>query len=718
MANLSSPRPVPLYRCSCESSSRSHRRVGLLAATGLLLIIGGGCHDVSKFGVGTPCNDDQDCRSPLVCRNGGCALKAEGALTAVAGTAVSPSGTSGAAFTQGGRGTLETQPLGVGAAWSVSGTTAAQGASSSDASRGGSLATAASDGGAAGQLGDHGGTTTSSLPIGGAATGGGSESSLPSGGTAFGGTGSGGTSGAGFGGVWTAGTTHAGAAGEGSAAAGAASVTTPPRCQFDRDCQSTHCVDGFCCDSPCTEQCKACNLAGTEGRCTRVIKAQPVGARTPCKNPGTVCGGICSGADDQCSYPDSSTVCELSPRCLSPFTRLDGKACNGEGACASSIQSSCYPRFCNVNTDSKCGPATYTQVDVNAKHTCAIVSNGTVRCWGANDYGQSYLPAKKNYLVPTDLGFAYTAKSVAAGWGHSCTLLHDGEVLCWGSNFNGSLGCMESSLDYPQLCKAFPADSGVRSIEAGNEQTCALRDTGRIYCWGRGDQGQIGDGGSGDTGHRFTPTLVYGITNAASVAGGLWHTCAVLSDGAVKCWGRNDQGCLGNFGADAIYPKPVAVNGIDGTLGRAKAVDPSVASTCILMDDGSIRCAGSNSNGQLGAGGSSSSNCPVPVQAPTKFSALANGAFFVCGVVSPKSVKCWGRGDQGALGNGDFVDSPTPVDVLLPEGVEVASIVAKLHHVCIIDTKGRIWCWGDNDYGQLGNGTQDDSAVPVLVPSP
>lgn len=657
-----------------------------------------GCLNIPEYGIGTACDEVKACREPLVCSEGYCAPSANTSTSTTRSFSAGNSGVGGAtASIAGGRTDRET-------------TNSRQGGSNST-----EVATTITptSPGLGGSWSNTGSGVATVLGLGGTATTDNPRAFATSH-AGVGGFGASRSSEVSFGSSGVAGVVEmhdtAGLAGQTGVV-----ESLSPTCLHDSECSTGNCVDGYCCDSACTEQCEACNLEGHQGRCMTLTSGQPVGKRTPCINPGTLCGGSCSG-ELSCSYPDSATTCNESSLCRTPFTRLDRMACDGLGYCAAAMTSDCFPSVCNMNTDGQCGAHVYTQVDVSESHSCAVTSAGIVKCWGSNvDYGVLGLAAKSVYLVPTTVEFLLDVKQVAAGWGHTCALQRDGAVQCWGTNFNGDLGCTTPTRIVSDTCSTFPAGSGVSAIVAGGEQSCALMPDGKMRCWGRGELGQIGDGGRA---HRFSPTPVADVSNAVSMTAGIWHVCAVVEGGAVKCWGENASGKLG-VGTASIYPRPSPVIGIDGIEARALAASAGIQNTCFLLDDQRIRCSGLNDFGQLGNTQQAQSWVPVVTsQVPMTFTQVTVGGDFVCALDSSESVQCWGRGTYGTLGNGEFSDSAVPVNVSFPAGVRIKQIAAKYNHACAVDTIGSIWCWGDNSFGQLGDGTQKTSSEPVMAGPP
>lgn len=372
-------------------------------------------------------------------------------------------------------------------------------------------------------------------------------------------------------------------------------------------------------------------------------------------------------------------------------------------------------QVCNINTDGNCGPAAYTQVDVADTNTCAVVSDGTLRCWGGNAQGQLGPKTTGSHLVPFQIPDQQKVRSVATGWGSTCVLLWTGQVNCWGYNVNGQLGCLNpvTSNNGPQ-CTPFAPGSQVSGIVAGAERACARLTDGTVQCWGRNDHYDLGNGTNVNS---FSPVVASGVVDAAAIATGLWQACAVIANGTAKCWGANDRAQLGN-GTTAANSVATLVYGEDGITDSVVAASPAEDHSCVLLADGSVQCFGENQYGQLGDGKTVASNVPVASQFPKPAIGIVAGAKFTCAIVGGGLVQCLGYGASGQLGNGAFAQSSTPVPVDLPEAVSVKSLAARYTHACALSVEGRLWCWGANSAGQLGNGATANSNVPVEVAAP
>src|SRR2546427_6303076 len=263
-----------------------------------------------------------------------------------------------------------------------------------------------------------------------------------------------------------------------------------------------------------------------------------------------------------------------------------------------------------------------------------------------------------------------TAVAVAAGCFHTCALLANGTVQCWGENDFGQLGNGTSDPvpGSPTTVNPTPVTvSGMTTavaISAGGWHTCARLGDGRVQCWGQNTYGQLGDGATiapSAPSRSPTPVTVTGITTAVAMEAGIFHTCALLADGTLQCWGRNDEGRLGN-GTTANSSTPTTVSGI-----TPAAVAPGAEHACALFQDGTVRCWGDNNWGQLGnnsAVGATSTTPSTAVTGITTATAASSGAEHTCAVLQGGFVQCWGRNTDGRLGNGTTTNAFTPVTVV------------------------------------------------------
>ena len=255
-------------------------------------------------------------------------------------------------------------------------------------------------------------------------------------------------------------------------------------------------------------------------------------------------------------------------------------------------------------------------VSAGHEHTCAILDNGNLSCWGRDSYGAlgNGMPlGSLGSPTSVDLGTGRTAVAVSAGYLHTCAILDNGDLKCWGSDNNGQLGDggTISSNAYTSAPSSTAIDLGTGrtavAVSAGREHTCAILDNGDLKCWGDDSKGQLGDGGTNtDTSAPSSTAIDLGTgRTAVAVDAGNTHTCAILDNGEAKCWGSDSSGQLGDGGTTHntyTYTAAFFHSADLGTGRTAVALSAGLKSTCAILDNGEAKCWGDYARGLLGLG--------------------------------------------------------------------------------------------------------------------
>jgi alpha-tubulin suppressor-like RCC1 family protein len=383
---------------------------------------------------------------------------------------------------------------------------------------------------------------------------------------------------------------------------------------------------------------------------------------------------------------------------------------------------------CDVNTV----VGIITNVTAGDFHTCALLSSGNVRCWGDGSYGRlgygniANIGDNETPASAGNVDVGGTVTQIAAGSAHTCALLSTGAVRCWGFGNVGRLGYgnTDDVGDNEPPTRAGNVDVGGSAIRiaAGTTHTCALLATGGVRCWGWNGYGQLGYGNTKIIGDDEAPASAGDVAVGGAVTQivtGLYHTCALLTTGKVRCWGWGEHGQLGygnlnNIG-DGETPASVGDVDVGGTVTQLGA---GSVHTCALLSTGSVRCWGDGQYGQLGYGNTNvigDDETPAgagDVQLGGTAIQIAVAGVHTCALLSTGSVRCWGDGQFGPLGYGNtnnVGDDETPaaagdVDV----GGAVARIAVGGRHTCALLSTGGVRCWGDGWRGDLGYGNTNN----------
>ena len=327
-----------------------------------------------------------------------------------------------------------------------------------------------------------------------------------------------------------------------------------------------------------------------------------------------------------------------------------------------SSTSSAAPVYANL-------PANETPVEIGAGwwHTCGLMESGKIYCWGGGGFGQmgNGQTQDNNYeMKQVSLPFGRTGKTIAVGEHHVCTIADNDEVYCWGNNEQGAVGASGyQDAEATPVHVDLPGTVYAISIGAGNEHTCVAVNTGRAYCWGENWNGQLGHGGS--EWNSYTPVMVNipGNRDAVSIAAGGWHSCAVLDNGKVMCWGSDWWGQLGDGGSSEDEFNPVYVSMGSNT---ARAIVTGWETSCMILDSGETQCWGKNNKGEVGTGdsGVNEYSTPATVAGSHDFVAISMIDEGACAINSDAEVWCWGNNWLGAAGNGQTnTEEYSPVEL-------------------------------------------------------
>ena len=395
--------------------------------------------------------------------------------------------------------------------------------------------------------------------------------------------------------------------------------------------------------------------------------------------------------------------------------------------------------------------ASHPIVTTGFYHSCVLLTDGTVKCWGGAQFGQlgtgatdslGDQPGEMGAALPTvSFGVGRKVLDISAGFCHTCALLDDHSVKCWGCGSQGQLGLDDANDRGHQpgeLGASLPAVNlgagrSALAISAGNSHSCALLDDHRIKCWGLNSFGQLGLGDKdsrGDSAGEMAalPAVDLGAGRTAlAVSAGSYQTCALLDDHSVKCWGRNAEGELGvgdmNSRGDGPSEMGASLPPIDLGAGRtALQVSAGHVHVCALLDDHSIKCWGANDFGGLGlsdvaprgiAPGQMGGALPILDLGPGRTAlTVAAQEYATCAILDDHSLKCWGRNAEGQLGLGDVMNRGATAGTMgaslpavdLGPGRTVRSVSRSQRHVCAVLDDDKVKCWGTNERGELGLG--------------
>ncbi len=501
--------------------------------------------------------------------------------------------------------------------------------------------------------------------------------------------------------------------------------------------------DSGACTGVCTPGSKDCN-----GKLPRTCDASGqwqsgttcqylciAGACSAC-SPGTK---RCSGLDRQtcdsngqwqtdatCTNPHGQAVCTsgaCAPVCDADYDDCDGNLDNGCEASLQTDSNNCKSCGTQCGSGKSCVAGTcktgcVAEEAVGGSHACARKLDGTAWCWGLNSYGQigvgNNTSPQPTPLQVTALGT--DVASLATGDNESCAAKTDGTLWCWGQNTYGEIG--DGTTTTPRTSPVQVTTLGTTADRAalGTYHACALDKSGSLWCWGYNYYGQVGDGTT--TTPRTTPVKITSLGSVVGVALGSYHSCAVKTDHTLWCWGYNYYGAVGDGSSQNSRSAPVQATSLGANVAQVSA---GSYHTCAVKTDHTLWCWGYNNYGQLGDGTTTTRLTPVQITSlGSNVASVAAGYSHTCVLKTDNTLWCWGYNYYGQVGDGTTTTPKTsPVQVAL--GASALDVTAGGYETCARQSSTALYCWGSNGSGQVGDGatsTARSSPTATLVTCP
>ena len=501
------------------------------------------------------------------------------------------------------------------------------------------------------------------------------------------------------------------------------SCTAYTDCGSDRyvSVDGTTTTDQTCADKKADGSVCSAGQECTSGSCDSGTCVTSCNDNTDCA-ASQYCDGVSGfckdkvGQDESCGITDecqSGLFCDPNNANCAIICDAENQEhpCNGDEDCCSDQNYECGNSGMCVSVPSS--PSTYLNIEAGGRHTCAISNENKLWCWGRNDHGQlgddTTTTRSTPLQVTTSTGLT-NIYHVSLGGYHTCAIKDDNSLWCWGKNNYGQLGDGSTTSTHTPL--QIDSITNVRSISATSGHTCAITNSDSLYCWGYNAYGQLGNGNTND---QSVPQLI--LENVQSVSASYQHTCAIKTDSSLWCWGRNHYGQLGINNQNS---QTVPVN----TGSSFLSIDGGTGHTCGVKSDYSAYGWGYSRYGRMCKAEQEigwtytytkyliPERCDSPNNGNDNVM-IASGSIHSCILKSSGKVRCFGLGDDGEIGIGSTTstnNAGSTGTVHYSNGNEVvnaAYITAGNEHTCILDTEGKAYCWGYNYNGQLGNG--DDS---------
>lgn len=331
---------------------------------------------------------------------------------------------------------------------------------------------------------------------------------------------------------------------------------------------------------------------------------------------------------------------------------------------------------------------------------CGIMTDSSLWCGGNNTYGTvgDGTNTDRSRALMIDYPTSYS-KVATAGDSHSCGITSNGVLKCWGSNVYGQIG--DGSITSRTTPTISDTGTNYSEISVGVGHTCGITSTGALKCWGYNMYGQLGNA---STGNQTSPALIDSGTTYSKISLGSYHSCGVTSGGVLKCWGYNNYGQVGDA-STTNRNSPTIIDSGTVYVNVFSGGGNNDGTTCAITNTGVLKCWGRNDNGQIGNGTLTTVTSPSIIDSGTTYSKISSSGVHTCGILTNGSLKCWGYNVSGQVGDNTQSNRSTPV--LIDSGVSYSDIAAGSYFsTCGITTSGALKCWGNSGHYQMASGTK------------